>query len=97
VVLTADPRLVIEGGGRKAVTLPAGASVALQFAVDAQSTGRFLTVVQLLTPTGQPMTGRTQIVVRSTAYNLVALAITLGAALFLALWWGRRFLPRRAS
>jgi hypothetical protein len=34
-------------------------------------------------------------VVRSTAYNRVALVITTGAALFLALWWGRRLLSRR--
>jgi len=35
-----------------------------------------------------------QLVVRSTAYNLIALIITIGAALFLLAWWGRRFLPR---
>ena len=36
-------------------------------------------------------------VIRSTAYNRVALIFTIGAALFLLLWWGRRFLPRRGT
>jgi hypothetical protein len=34
------------------------------------------------------------LVVRSTSYNLVALILVLGAALFLLVWWARRFLPR---
>jgi hypothetical protein len=37
------------------------------------------------------------VVVRSTAYNRVALFLTVGAALFLLLWWGRRLLPRKRS
>jgi hypothetical protein len=34
------------------------------------------------------------IVIRSTVYNRVALLLTLGAALFLLLGWGRRVLRR---
>jgi hypothetical protein len=36
-------------------------------------------------------------IVRSTAFNRVALFVTAGALLFLLAWWGRRFLPRGAS
>lgn len=64
------------------------------FPVRAQTTGRFPVRVQLETPDGVPI-GSSRIVVRSTAYNRVALLITIGAALFLALWWGRRLLSRR--
>jgi hypothetical protein len=64
------------------------------FPVRAQTTGRFPVRVELTTPDGVPI-GSSRIVVRSTAYNLVALLITAGAALFLALWWGRRLLSRR--
>lgn len=64
------------------------------FPVRTQTTGRFPVDVRLRTPDGSPIASST-IVVRSTAYNRVALVVTIGAALFLALWWGRRFLPRR--
>jgi hypothetical protein len=64
------------------------------FPVRAQTTGRFPVRVELETPDGVPI-GSSRIVVRSTAYNRVALVITTGAALFLALWWGRRLLSRR--
>jgi len=63
------------------------------FPVRAQTTGRFPITVRLETPHGAAI-AESQIVVRSTAYNVLALVITLGAALFLAAWWGRRFLPR---
>jgi hypothetical protein len=64
------------------------------FPVRAQTTGRFPVRVELETPDGVPI-GSSRIVVRSTAYNRVALVITTGAALFLALWWVRRLLSRR--
>jgi hypothetical protein len=63
------------------------------FPARAQRTGRFPVQVRLGTPDGTRIE-RTEIVVRSTAYNRIALVITIGAALFLALWWGRRFLSR---
>jgi hypothetical protein len=63
------------------------------FPVRAQTTGRFPVTIRLETPQGGAI-AESQIVVRSTAYNVLALVITLGAALFLAAWWGRRFLPR---
>ncbi len=102
VVLSADARLSIGDGGRKVVTLAARQSLPLQFSVSAKSTGRLYALVRILTLGGQvilppPGAEPPQIIVRSTAYNRVALAITIGAALFLALWWGRRFLPRRTS
>jgi hypothetical protein len=66
------------------------------FPVRAQTTGRFPVRVELATPDGEPI-GSSRIVVRSTAYNRVALLITAGAALFLAVWWGRRLLSRRRA
>lgn len=66
----------------------------LTFPVRAQTTGRFPVTVELMTPQGD-LIGSSQIVVRSTAYNRIALIVTIGAALFLAAVWARRFLPRR--
>jgi hypothetical protein len=94
-----DRRLVFVDGDSQEIILPAS-SHTLTIPVRAQTTGRFPIKIQLLTPT--PATGsapdtiaETELIVRSTAYNLVALVVTIGAALFLAIWWGRRFLPRQ--
>jgi hypothetical protein len=70
-------------------------SATILFHVQARTTGRFPVQVQILTPTGVELPGQGELVVRSTAYNLIALIITIGAALFLLAWWGRRFLPSR--
>jgi hypothetical protein len=86
-------RLQFVGGPRREVTLDQPAEQ-VTFNVVAQTTGRFQVEVLVETPEGGPIAD-SSIVVRSTAYNRVALIVTIGAALFLAAWWGRRFLPRR--
>ena len=73
-----------------------GRSRTLLFHVQARTTGRFPVQVQIRTPSGVVLQAG-QLVVRSTAYNLIALIITIGAAVFLLAWWGRRFLPRRKT
>jgi hypothetical protein len=91
-VVLLSPRLeFLEGDSRK-VVLDRRVQV-FTFPVRAQTTGRFPVAVRLETLRGA-LIAESQIVVRSTAYNLLALVITLGAALFLAAWWGRRLLPR---
>ena len=95
IKLTADPpgRLLFSGGNPREVTLDPGVQV-IRFSVRAQTTGRFPVRVSLKTPGGD-LIAKTHMVVRSTAYNRVALFITIGAALFLLAWSGRRFIPRR--
>lgn len=65
----------------------------------AQASGRFPLMVTLLTPSGQVVLDSSRIVVRSTAYNVVAVTITAGAGVFLVLWWivgtVRKRLPAR--
>jgi len=87
-----SPRLEFLEGGTREVVLSSEAH-ALTFPVRAQTTGRFPVRILVDTPSGRRIT-ESQIVVRSTAYNRVALLVTIGAALFLAAWWGRRFLRR---
>jgi hypothetical protein len=48
----------------------------------------------MVSPSGR-MIGEATLVVRSTAYNRIALLITIGAALVLLLVWARRFAPGR--
>lgn len=90
-------RITFLNGNDRYITLPPGDQT-LTFAVQAQTTGRFPIGVQLLAagPAGVPF-ANSQLIVRSTAYNRFALFLTIGAALFLLAWWGRRFLPRRGA
>jgi len=83
--LPADTQQILLNGGTDTIL----------FHVQARTTGRFPVQVQILTPTGVELPGQGQLVVRSTAYNVIALIITIGAALFLLAWWARRFIPRR--
>jgi hypothetical protein len=89
------PRLRFIGGATRLVTLEREQQ-AFVFRVRAQTTGRFPVNVVIETPTGKEIAS-SRIVVRSTAYNRVALFATIGAALFLVALWGRRLLPRRKS
>jgi len=95
IKLLADPRITFDGGGSRIVRIPPG-NTPLEFSVNAQTTGRFPMAIRVETLDGNRIAG-TQMIVRSTAYNRVALLVTIGAGLFLAIWWGRRFLPRRTS
>ena len=95
VRLVADRRLEFPRGSARTVVLQPR-SQTIDFDVRAQSTGRIPVKVQVQTSRAAPLPdiAETRMVVRSTAYNRVALFLTVGAALFLMLWWGRRFLPR---
>ncbi len=97
VALDAGPRLVFAGGGVQPRTLPPNATVAMQFQVRAETTGRFPLNVRVTTLSGATTIAESQVIVRSTAYNLVALIITVGAGLVLAVRWGMGVTRRRRS
>ena len=91
-----DLRLTFEGGSR-AVVLTSKAQT-ITFRVHAATTGRIPVTIRLQTlgTTIPPETiGQAQLVVRSTAYNRVALFFTIGAAVFLLAWWARKLVPHR--
>jgi hypothetical protein len=71
----------LEGSTQEAVV--EGDSATLTFRVHALTTGQFPVRVQVETPTGDVM-AESQIVVRSTAFSQVALVLTIGATLYLA-------------
>ena len=76
------------------VELAPGETETLRLQASLRSTGRFQVVVLMVSPSGRPI-GEARLVVRSTAYNRIALLITIGAALVLLLLWARRFVPGR--
>jgi hypothetical protein len=76
--------------------LDARSSQTLSFDVQLTTTGRFPVEVQIASPSGQVI-GRAKLVVRSTAYNQIALVITVGAAFVALAIWARRFVPRRTA
>jgi hypothetical protein len=81
---------------RREILLEPDSEQTLTFEVDLKTTGRFRVVVQVLAPAGR-VVDETEVIVRSTAYNRIALLITVAAALVLVLVWARRFLPRRTT
>jgi uncharacterized protein DUF6049 len=93
-----DRRLEFSGGPSRTIVLPPSERTLL-IGVKSLANGRIPIRVRLLTPgefSPEVITER-GLVVRSTAYNRLALFLTIGAALFLLAWWGRRFLPRRRA
>jgi hypothetical protein len=96
VKLVPHGQLTLPKGDQIAVVLQPGETTLVQMAVQAQTTGRFPITVQILAPQGG-LIAQSQLIVRSTAYNRLALFVTAGAVVFLLLWWGRRFLPRASS
>ena len=86
----------LRGTPSERVELGPGQSETLRLQTQLRSTGRFPVQVQMLAPDGRPIQDQT-LIVRSTAYNRIALLITLGAAVILVAVWARRFLPRRTT
>ncbi|MGA9162644.1 MAG: DUF6049 family protein [Actinomycetota bacterium] len=78
------------------VELGPGDSQTLRLQAELRSTGRFPVLVQMVSPSGRPI-GHEALIVRSTAYNRVALLITIGAALVLVGLWAKRFVRRPAT
>ena len=68
----------------------------MTFPVQATGAGQGSVTVHVLAPNGRELS-ETNFVVRSTAFNRVAIAITLAAALALVVLWVRRLVARRRT
>jgi len=79
-----------------ALVLAPGDTRTVRLQAELRSTGRFPVQVQMVSPSGRVI-GQRGLAVRSTAFNRIALLITIGAALVLIALWARRFLPNRAT
>src|SRR5262245_31119705 len=97
--LTVFVRLVapqLRGAPSEEVELGPGDSRTLRLQAELRSTGRFPVHVQMLAPDGRPLEDQT-LIVRSTAYNRIALLITVGAAAMLVAVWLRGLRRRRTT
>ncbi|MFL5736059.1 MAG: DUF6049 family protein [Actinomycetota bacterium] len=90
-----SPRLSFANGNSRSVGLTSTDST-LSFGVTPNTTGRFPVQVLVRTPSGKILSSAT-LIVRSTAYNRIALLITIGALLVLLALWLRRALANRRA
>jgi hypothetical protein len=88
-----SPHLSVGGEGTRQLTL-SHPELTMTFDVELKTTGEFPVQVQVLAPSGRPISDTT-IAVRSTAYSRIALFITVAAAVALLTLWARRYLPSR--
>jgi hypothetical protein len=68
-----------------------------RFPVIARASGAFPIRITLESPDGHLVVGRARITVRSTAASGASLVVAMGAATFLAVWWGRNAMKGRRA
>ncbi len=95
LVIQSD-RMGFPGGERRLVKLDRP-NTTERILVEARSSGLFPVTVILLSPDGRLELGRTSVKVRSTATSGVGIALSVGAAGFLAVWWVRHSRGRRSG
>lgn len=99
VVRLDSDKLEFPDGNRIAIQKLESPARTIEVRTIAQATGTFPLQVQVQTSTGT-MISEARLTIRSTAYNVMAVSITLGAGLFLFAWWiagwFRRRVPRPA-
>ena len=89
-----SPKLIFPKGPDVILTLPVGHTTAKrnQFPVEARASGTFAMTITLESPDGSiPFGAPTRVTIRSAVFSGIGIALTLGALLFLAAWWGNHF------
>ena len=90
-------KLLFPEGDETTVELPPGNHTE-RFVVEARTSGTFTMTVSLTTGDGAIAIGApTRVTVRSAVFSGVGAALTAGALLFLALWWGNHFRRTRRA
>ncbi len=81
-------RITFDKGQSTVVTLDPGVNQ-VPVRVRVRTSGQFRVGVETLTPDGSVQLGRTELTIRSTAFSGVGVVLSIGALLFLMLWWAR--------
>jgi Family of unknown function (DUF6049) len=96
VVKVESDKLFFPRGNTQALDL-ARRNTTERFPVELRTSGAFPLSIRLESPDGNLLIDETRLTVRSTAASRVSLGVSLGAALFLAIWWGRHVLRGRRA
>ncbi len=90
-------KLVFPKGPDTIVTLPIGHTT-IEFPVESRASGTFAMTITLESPGGGIQFGSpTRVTIRSAVFSGIGIALTLGALLFLAGWWGNHFWRTRRA
>lgn len=89
LVINSD-RLSFPNGNTVPVVI-SGPNTTLSIPIYAETLGIYLISAKLFTTNGKLVVAHTSIEIRSTAFSLVSIILTLGAFLILALWWIQSF------
>ncbi len=95
LTLTSD-KLDFPDGATQVVTLQPGSN-RIPVDVSSRSSGAFPITVTLEAPDGSIAIASTRFTVRSTAVSGIGLVLSIGAGVFLLLWWVRHFRSTRAK
>jgi hypothetical protein len=90
VVLT-SAKLDFPDGNVRLVTLPPATPTQVDVSVKAKASGAFPLDIAVQSPDGTLSLGTARYTVRSTAVSGVGLFLSIGAGVFLLLWWARHF------
>jgi hypothetical protein len=92
-------KMVFPDGDERVLDLPPR-NTTVRFNVETRSSGTFPLTLTVMSPDGDLRIQQTEVKVRSTFVSNVGLSLTIGAIVFLALWWGfdvRRRRKRRLA
>jgi hypothetical protein len=95
-VLLRSPKLELPGGDTLEMTLDEAAT-RLDIPVRTRASGSFRFDVEVTSPDGRVALASTSYSVRSTAVSGVGLVLSIGAGLFLVIWWARHWREHRRS
>lgn len=96
VVLIESDKLDFPAGGVQDLELTR-LNTTQRFPVVARASGAFPVRITLESPDRHLVVGRARITVRSTAASGASLVVAMGAATFLAVWWGRNAMKGRRA
>ena len=78
-------------------TLPAAQTTTINLQVETRASGAFPLTAEIRSADGALPVATTRYTVRSTAISGVGLVLSIGAGLFLLVWWGRHFRTSRRA
>jgi hypothetical protein len=81
-------RLLFPEGNTRDLTLPRRRNTTVRVAVETRGSGTAPVILTVTTPDGLQIGAPTKIKVRSTFVSGVGVFLTVGAIVFLAIWWG---------